>query len=90
MCDVTISSNRMQIECSFGMFANKWEILWHLLVSRSSKAMPCPRFNIADFYKNVSEFSRIFDSKYFRMSTLLYLMINKMQCELHPEFGKKT
>jgi len=34
------------------------------------------RFNIADFYKNISEFSRIFDSKYFRLGKIGRYKIN--------------
>nr|WAJ57600.1 RNA polymerase subunit beta [Actinocyclus sp. (in: diatoms)] len=48
-----------------------------LLTTSISLEYPLLRFNIADFYKNISEFSRIFDSKYFRLGKIGRYKINK-------------
>jgi len=47
-----------------------------LLTTSTSLEYPLLRFNIADFYKNISEFSRIFDSKYFRLGKIGRYKIN--------------
>ena len=34
------SSNRMHIECAFGMLVNKWAILWHPLNAKFERRVP--------------------------------------------------
>ena len=34
------SSNRMHIECAFGMLVNKWAMLWHPLDVKFSRRVP--------------------------------------------------
>ena len=41
-----------------------------LLTTSIDSKYPLLRFNIADFYKNISEFSRIFDFRYYRLGKI--------------------
>nr|YP_009496521.1 RNA polymerase beta subunit [Actinocyclus subtilis]AWT39234.1 RNA polymerase beta subunit [Actinocyclus subtilis] len=48
-----------------------------LLTTSIDSKYPLLRFNIADFYKNISEFSRIFDFRYYRLGKIGRNKINK-------------
>ena len=47
-----------------------------LLTTSLDSKYPLLRFNIADFYKNISEFSRIFDYRYYRLGKIGRQKIN--------------
>ena len=54
-----------------------------LLTTSINLEYPLLRFNIADFYKNISEFSRIFDSKYFRLGKIgRYKINNRLKLQI--------
>ena len=54
-----------------------------LLTASINLKHPLLRFNIAEFYKNISEFSRIFDSKYFRLGKIgRYKINNRLKLEI--------
>ena len=49
------------------------------------------RFNIDNFYKNISEFSRIFDAKYYRLGKIGRLKINnRLNIKISNEFQSIT
>ena len=41
-----------------------------LLIASKNELFPLIRFNIKDYYNNISEFSRIFDSRYYRLGKI--------------------
>jgi|TARA_B110000116_G_scaffold198104_1_gene172841 DNA-directed RNA polymerase subunit beta len=62
-----------------------------LLTTSTSLEYPLLRFNIADFYKNISEFSRIFDSKYFRLGKIgRYKINNRLNLQISNQIQTIT
>jgi len=62
-----------------------------LLTTSINLEYPLLRFNIADFYKNISEFSRIFDSKYFRLGKIgRYKINNRLNLEISNQIQTIT
>ena len=62
-----------------------------LLTTSINLEYPLLRFNIADFYKNISEFSRIFDSKYFRLGNIgRYKINNRLNLEISNQIQTIT
>jgi len=62
-----------------------------LLTTSTSLEYPLLRFNIADFYKNISEFSRVFDSKYFRLGKIgRYKMNNRLNLQISNQIQTIT
>ena len=48
-----------------------------LLTASNKNITPLIRFNLNEYYKNISEFSRIFDSRYYRLGKIGRYKINK-------------
>ena len=62
-----------------------------LLTTSINLNYPLLRFNIADFYRNISEFSRIFDSKYFRLGKIgRYKINNRLNLEISNQIHTIT
>ena len=52
---------------------------------------PLLRFNISESYKNISEFSRIFDSRYYRLGKIgRYKLNQKLNLKISPEISTIT
>ena len=62
-----------------------------LLTTSVNLEYPLLRFNISNFYKNISEFSRIFDSKYFRLGEIgRYKVNNRLNLDVSKQIQTIT
>ena len=62
-----------------------------LLTTSLNSSSPLLRFNIQDSYKYISEFSRIFDSRYYRLGKIgRYKLNQKLNLKISREFSSIT